>query len=97
MEETTFYILLSIKTPTGPESFAQFFIGSNRAAAQEIFGKLEGTTEVDERNVLYLDFMETRNSLPVNLELISCTLEQFGENCKIITKEVFKFRNLEGW
>jgi hypothetical protein len=86
-----------MKTPNGPESFAKFFIGKNRDAAQAIFQKLEGRSEVDERNVLYLDFMETSNSLPVNLELISCTLEQLANNCKIITKEVFKLNNLEGW
>ena len=95
--ETTFYILLSIKTASGPESFAQFFIGNKRSAAQAIFRKLKGTPEIDERNVLYLDFMETKDGLPINLELISCTLEQLAENCKLITKEIFKLNNLEGW
>ena len=93
--ETKFYILLSMKTPTGPESFAQYFIGNNRNAAKEIFRKLERTPDVDERNVLYLDFMETRDDLPVNLELINCTLEQLAGNCKVITKEIFKIINLK--
>lgn len=94
--ETKFYILLSMKTPTGPESFAQFFVGNNRAATQAIFRKLKGTPDIDEKSVLYLDFMETNDSLPMNLELISCTLEQLAENCKLITKEIFKLKNLEG-
>lgn len=84
-----------MKTPAGPESFARFFIGNNRATAYALFQSLKGTTDVDERNVLYLDFMETRDGLPLNLKLITCTLEQLAENCKLITKEVFKMNNLE--
>jgi len=83
-----------MKTHAGPESFAQFFIGNNRAAAYTLFDKLKGSTEVDERHLLYIDFMETRAGLPSNLKLISCTLEQLAENCKLITKEVFKLKNL---
>jgi hypothetical protein len=40
--------------------------------------------------------METRDDLPVNLKLITCTLEELAENCKLITKEIFKINNLEG-
>jgi hypothetical protein len=94
--ETTFYILLSMKTPGGPESFGRFFIGNNEAAARAVFRRLKGSAEVDESNVLYFDFMKTRDGLPVNLELITCTLGELGENCKIITKEIFKMNNLEG-
>jgi len=93
--ETKFYILLSMKTATGPESFGQFFIGNNRTAAYDIFQKLKGTSDVDERNALYMDFMETRDGLPVNLKLIACSLEELAENCKLITKEVFKINNLK--
>ena len=94
--ETKYLILLSMKTIIGPESFGQFFIGNDRAAANALFRKLKGTPDADERNVLYLDFMETRDGLPLNLKLITCTLEQLAENCKLITKEIFKMKNLEG-
>lgn len=94
--ETKYYILLSMKTYNGPESFAQFFIGNNREAAYTLFSKLKGTTEATEGNVLYIDFMETLNDLPLNLKLITCNLEELAENCKLITKEVFKQRNLLG-
>lgn len=94
--ETKYYIRLSMKMAAGPESFAQFFIGNNQSTAYALFRKLKGTTDVDEKNVLYLDFMETRDGLPLNLKLITCTLQQLAENCKLITKEVFKMNNLEG-
>ncbi|HEX6181401.1 MAG TPA: hypothetical protein VFZ47_09150 [Chitinophagaceae bacterium] len=91
---TRFYIVLNVKTSSGPESFGRFFIGNNRERAYEVFKQMQGT-EVDEKNVLYLDFMETVDGLPVNLTMITCTLNQLAENCKILTKEVFKLFNLE--
>jgi hypothetical protein len=56
---------------------------------------LKGTTDIDEKNILHLDLMETRNGLPVNIQMITCTLEELAENCKIITRELFRLYNLE--
>ena len=91
---TQFYIVLYVKTNKGPESFGRFFIGNNRERAYDIFKQMKGTG-ADEKNVLYLDFMETIDGLPINLKIITCTMNQLAENCKIITKEVFKLFNLE--
>jgi hypothetical protein len=93
--ETQFYILFTFRTYKGPETFAKFFIGNNSKRAYEIFGNLKGTDSVDEKNILFIDFMETQKGLPVNLKVISCTLNQLGENCKLITKELFKAENLD--
>ena len=93
--DTQFYIVLNLKTGKGWESFGRFFIGNSRDHAYSLFRKLKGTDEVNEKNVLLLDFMETKKGLPVNLKMITCTLDQLAENCKIITKELFKISNLE--
>ena len=93
--ETQFYITLTLKTVKGPESFAKFFVGNNRRRAFAIFEQLKGTRDVSEKNVLYIDFLETKEGLPVNLDVITCTLNQLAENCRIITKEIFKLENLE--
>jgi hypothetical protein len=93
--ETAFYIVLNIKTGNGFESYGRFFIGNDKNFAHSIFQKLKGTKEVNEGDMLHLDFMETKNNLPVNIELINCSLEEMSENCKIITREVFKLFNLE--
>jgi hypothetical protein len=93
--ETQFYILLTLKTSGGLESFARFFIGNNRNRAYDIFEALQGTTEVNEQHVLFIDFMETVDGLPMNLKMIGCTLSQLAESCKFITKELFKLHNLE--
>jgi hypothetical protein len=39
--------------------------------------------------------MEIEKGLPVNLDFITCTLNQLAENCRIITKELFKSESFE--
>ena len=95
--ETQFYITLTLKTPKGLESFAKFFIGNDRHRAFAIFKQLKGMHDVSEKNILFIDFLETREGLPVNLDVITCTLNQLAENCRIITKELFKSENLESF
>ena len=93
--DTTFYITFSMKTERGTDSFGRFYIGDNRDDAYLIFRKLKGSSEIAGPNVLFIDFMETVNGLPVNIKMIACTLEQLAENCRIITRELFKLYNLE--
>jgi hypothetical protein len=90
-----FHIVLSIKTPKSLEDFARFIIGNNRDFAENIFNKLTGRTEVNEKDVLYINLIETKEGLPFNLYMITCTLNELAENCRIITKEVFKLSALE--
>lgn len=93
--KTAFYIDLSLKTPTGPEPYARFFIGNDRKKANELFDRLIGNDQVQDTDMLYLDFMEMQQDLPLNLKMISCTLEQLCENCKIITRGLFQLANLK--
>lgn len=94
--ETIFYILLSIKTINGQESYARFNIGNDRAAAYHIFRKLKGSTNIDDNNVLYLELMETVDNLPLNIQMLSCSLNDLTENCRTITKEIFNLWNIHG-
>ena len=93
MEETTFSIILNTKTAGGVEIIGKFFIGNNPRTADKIFRSLKGNDEMSDKTVLSLELMETVNGLPVNIKMISCTLEELSENCRIITKEVFKLIN----
>lgn len=92
--ETQFNIEFRLKTDNGWERFAKFYIGNDRKRALAIFKRLEGM-EVNEKNVLHIDFIETVQGLPVNLKVLTCNLDQLAENCKCITKELFKLKNLE--
>ena len=93
--ETQFYILFSLKTGKETENFARFFIGNNRKHAYRIFHRLKGTNDVNDKNILWMEFTETKEGLPFNLKMMSCNLDQLAENCKIITKELFKLSILE--
>lgn len=88
--ETQFYIVFNLKIPDGWETFAKFYIGNDRENAHSLFALLKGTVHVQESYPLSIDFMETRDGLPVNLEMINCSLAQLGENTVIITKELFR-------
>jgi hypothetical protein len=94
MKETIFYIVLNTKTSDGVEVISKFFVGNDRRAANKIFKALKGT-DINDKTILSLELMETVNGLPVNIKMISCTLEEIAENCRIITKEVFKLLNMK--
>ena len=95
MKETIFYILVSIRTTEGFESIGKFYLGDNRQFADTVFRQLKGQEEINEVTLLTLDLMETKKGLPVNMQMISCSLNQLAENCRIITREAFKQFNLE--
>ena len=94
MKKTTFYILVNIKTADGFESIGRFYVGNSRELAYSMFKKLKGHDPLDGNSMLTIELWETVNNLPLNLQLKGCTLQQLGENCAFITKEVFKGRNL---
>lgn len=93
--ETTFSILLNVKTCTGYETYGKFFIGNDREAALGIWKMLKGNPAVNEGTVLHMELMETARNIPVNIYILGCTLEQITENTKIITKETFKLFSLK--
>jgi len=94
MSERDFHIALSIKTADGFESYGKFFLGNNRRAAENIFAKLSGSKKVNSKSILTLEFVETNRNLPLNIQVISCTLEELTKNIRIITREMFKLLNL---
>jgi hypothetical protein len=93
--ETVFSIILNLKTPDGFEPFGKFFIGNNAEFANDLFLKLKGNRKVDSSAVITLELMETRQGLPINLHIISCSLQDIAENCKLITRETFTLLNLK--
>jgi hypothetical protein len=95
MERNTFYVLLSIRTADGFENFGKFNLGDNRKVAAQVFRQLKGSAAVDETTLLTIELMETINDLPLNLNILACTLDELAYNTRIITRETFKFHNLE--
>jgi hypothetical protein len=93
--KTQFYIILSLKAPQGFVDYGQCEFGNDRAVAQELFGKLQGSEKIKDTCLLHVDLMETVNELPVKIKTICCTLDELGTNCKLIAREIFRLKNLE--
>ncbi|PUZ26747.1 hypothetical protein GA0116948_102288 [Chitinophaga costaii] len=93
--KSTFYITLNMKTADNFETYGRFCIGNDQKAADNIFATLKGSEVIGEKDILHLELMEIKEGLPVNIRMINCTLEELSENCRIITKEIFKLLNLE--
>ena len=91
-----FYILLSQKTSSGYTTYGQFWLGHDRNLALEIFSKLKDSQKEPGELMLHLNFMECVDEIPVKIKTISCTLEDYAINCKLIAKELFRTMNLEG-
>lgn len=95
MKQTTFFIVLNLRTCSGYESFGKFSIGNNRRIATDIFNRLKGSQSVNEKSNIQLDLIEMVNDLPVNVQMISCSLDELTYNCKYITIESFRLLNLK--
>ena len=95
MGQTTFNIRLNIKTCSGFECFGKFFLGNKREFATAIFEQLKGKKDADLKSILQLDLVESINGLPVSIQVVSCSLEELAENCKLITKETFTAINMK--
>ncbi|MEO5945232.1 MAG: hypothetical protein ABIP79_00335 [Chitinophagaceae bacterium] len=95
MKATAYSILININKADGFECIGKFFIGNNKKFAHSLFDQLKGNTDVNEHSMLTIELMETLNELPLNLNIISCSLDELAANCRTITKETFKAINLE--
>ncbi len=93
--QTVFYIEISIQTTEGPQRIGRFELGADRDAATQLFQKLKGSAEVNEKDMLYIGFMETVKGLPVNIEVLTCDLQELGTNTMLITQELFRLANLK--
>jgi hypothetical protein len=91
---TGFYIIINIKTCEGIEAIGTLEIGKDRTFARHLFSLLKGRPVNSDEGVIHLDLMEAKEGLPMNLEVLYCTLAELGENLKIVTKELFKYRTL---
>lgn len=87
-------IRFTMKTVNGFESICEFYAGNNKAIATAIFNALEGNDTAGNNDILQFDLLEMRKGLPCNLQIKHCTLSEMTNNCRILTREIFKYRNL---
>lgn len=92
--ETSFYLDICIQTSNGPRRTARFELGNDRTEARQLFQSLKGSPEMDGKGMLYMEFTEIVNGLPLNIEMLTCDLQQLGTNCMLITQELFRRENI---
>ena len=88
-------ITLHARTASGFDTFGEFFIGNDRQAAKELFSTLKGSPDNLEDGLLLIELREINRNLPLDIQMIHCTLDQLADNCRLITKNQFKKLNLE--
>jgi len=73
-----------------------FFLGPDTDFAHSVFDSLQGGLTATENVLIRVDLEKNGDGvLPVRLKSKSCTLNQYAENCRIITRDIFKFFTLE--
>jgi hypothetical protein len=83
-------IMLHARTASGFDTFGEFYIGNDRQAAKELFDNLKGSPDDIEGGLLIMELREINRSLPFDIQMIRCTLDQMCDNCRLITKNQFK-------
>ena len=94
--ETTYVITINMKVPQGMLELGQFYMGKDKAQAVETFERLSGEHQSEKPGVLKVELVEKQQGVDLVLDRLSCTLEQFTENCRIIAVDAFKYFSLEG-
>ena len=84
-----------MKTITGFECYGCFDLGYDREFAVNVFSKLEGQPAEGEPGVLQMDLIEKYRGLPMNMQVMSCSIEQLCRNVKTITRELFRRLSLD--
>jgi len=93
--ESGFEISLNMKTLRGVETYGCFALGNDEQFAAALYSSLLGEEEVLPDSIITIDLVKRENGLLFPLGLRHCSYDQLAENVKIITKEIFKYLNLQ--
>ena len=93
--QQNFYIMVHLKVKDELQTIGRFHIGNQQPKAYALFRKLKGNSDADGTEVLFMELTETLSELPVNIKMIACTLDELSANCRTITKEIFKWNNMD--
>ena len=72
-----------------------FFISDDIDFAWGTFNSLLGKEYNAETSILRIDLAKKTSDRTEYLRSIGCTLDEYVENCRIITRDAFKFFSLE--
>ena len=92
---TEYRIVLDARTTTGLETIGEFFIGGDRDFAKHLFKTLKGSSNNIDDGMLLMELREITRDLPLDIQMIHCTLDEVAHNCRLITKNQFKTLTLK--
>ena len=93
--ETPYYIIIRMKVLDGSIHYGKLFIGEDTEFARQLYDSLQGHLNPKSQLMLYMDLVKGAGNTNLPIQSKACTLEELTENCRIITRETFKFLNLE--
>jgi hypothetical protein len=93
--KTLFYIVVKMKVHDGMIDYGRFFVGDDSEFAGDLYQKLEGHLDPESQFMLHIDLIEDSGDTSIIIQRKGCSLEELTENCRLITRETFKFLNLE--
>ena len=93
--KTRFYIIVEMKVPDGIVDYGRFYIGDEPEFAHDLFDRLDGHLDPELQFMLHIHLVEKSADASLLKKSKGCSLESFTENCRLITRETFKFLNLE--
>ncbi len=90
-----FNITIDMKVAEGYIEYGRFFVNTDIEAARDSFAQLPGIPYTNNDLLLRLSLVRS-GSLPDEvLATKYCTLNELGHACRLITRELFKYYNLD--
>ena len=88
-----YFITVWVKAKDDYEQIARICLGENKTFANNLFHELRGSKEVRNSELLQLDLVEHIADIPVTIDIIACTLEQYAYNSRVLAAELLKSHN----
>lgn len=92
--ETSYEIIISLKAISGWTSFGYFQLGDRKEQAVSTFESLSGQAHSHDV-ALRMELFENVPEGNVMLLQKTCNLNELAENVRVITRDAFKYVNLE--
>lgn len=94
--EHAHYITVWVKARDDYEQIARVCLGKDKVFAAGLFKQLRGNKEVRNSELLQFDLVEHISEVPVTIDIIACTLEQYAHNSRVLATALLTFHNNPG-
>jgi hypothetical protein len=93
--ETQYYTVIKMKVLDAVIESGRFLMGDDMEFAADLYGKLSGNLDPESQFMLHMELRAESENMRETLQSKGCSLEELTENCRLITREMFKLLNLE--